>query len=167
VEFIYNDGGRKDAGYKGIAGDCVCRSISIAAGVPYQQVYDRLSQGNAGQRITRYQSKMIQLNPYYADKLKKKYKKVKTAAAGISVKRKWFKQYMNDLGFVWVPTMLIGQGCKVHLAAGELPAGRLVVMVSKHATAVIDNVIHDTHDPSREGTRCVYGYYKYQTVNKN
>jgi hypothetical protein len=25
---------------------------------------------------------------------------------------------------------------------------------------VIDGVIHDTHDCSRNGTRCVYGYYR-------
>jgi len=34
-----------------------------------------------------------------------------------------------------------------------------VVACSKHYTAVIDGVIHDTHDPSRDGTRAVYGYY--------
>jgi hypothetical protein len=37
--------------------------------------------------------------------------------------------------------------------------GRLVVAVSKHYTAVIDGVIHDTHNPQREGKRCVYGYF--------
>jgi len=26
--------------------------------------------------------------------------------------------------------------------------------------AVIDGVLHDAYDCSREGTRCVYGYYK-------
>jgi hypothetical protein len=46
------------------------------------------------------------------------------------------------------------------LKADELPAGRLIVSVSKHLVAVIDGVAHDTHDPSRGGTRCVYGYYR-------
>ena len=55
--------------------------------------------------------------------------------------------------------MAIGSGCKVHLRADELPSGRLIVSVSKHLTAVIDGVIHDNHDPSRDGTRCVYGYF--------
>ena len=32
--------------------------------------------------------------------------------------------------------------------------------VSKHITAVVDGVIHDTFDPSRDGTRCVYGYWQ-------
>lgn len=55
--------------------------------------------------------------------------------------------------------MQIGQGCEVHLRADELPPGRLIVSVSKHVTAVINGVIHDTHDPSRDGTRCVCGYF--------
>jgi hypothetical protein len=55
--------------------------------------------------------------------------------------------------------MFIGQGCKVHLREGELPMGRLVVNLSKHFTAVIDGVVYDTHDPTRDGTRCVYGYW--------
>jgi len=55
--------------------------------------------------------------------------------------------------------MRIGQGCTVHLRAEELPGGRLVVRVTRHLCAVVDGVIHDTHDPSRKGTRCVYGYW--------
>ena len=42
----------------------------------------------------------------------------------------------------------------MHLKAAELPAGRLIVRCSKHTTAVIDGIIHDTN-----GTRCVYGYF--------
>jgi hypothetical protein len=49
--------------------------------------------------------------------------------------------------------MAIGSGCKVHLRDGELPRGRLIVNVSKHMVAVIEGVIHDTHDPSRDGTQ--------------
>jgi hypothetical protein len=36
--------------------------------------------------------------------------------------------------------------------------------VSKHYCAVIDGVIHDTSDPSRDGTRCVYGYWIKETA---
>jgi hypothetical protein len=56
--------------------------------------------------------------------------------------------------------MKIGSGCRVHLRERELPSGRLIVSVSRHMVAVIDGVIHDTHDPSRGGTRCVYGYWR-------
>jgi hypothetical protein len=56
--------------------------------------------------------------------------------------------------------MQIGSGCQVHLAADELPPGRIIVRLSKHYAAVVDGVLHDTHDCSRDGTRCVYGYFK-------
>ena len=36
--------------------------------------------------------------------------------------------------------------------------GPLEVRCSRHIAAVMDGVVHDTHDPSRGGTRTVYGY---------
>ena len=50
VAFQHDDGGRKAAGYKGSAGDCVTRAIAIAAELPYREVYDALAAGNAAQR---------------------------------------------------------------------------------------------------------------------
>jgi hypothetical protein len=175
MQFIQNDGGRKAAGFSGNTGDCVARAIAIAADLPYSIVYDRLAEGNAAQRKGKYD-------------IKKKACGVRTASHGIWVQRQWFKDYMRELGFVWTATMLVGQGCKVHLAEGELPMGRLVVSVSRHYTAVIDGVINDTHNPQRSksynfepdrgqdlkpnqgrnsngvwteiGGRCVYGYWK-------
>lgn len=152
MRFVFDDGGRAAAGYTGKAGDCVCRSICIATGLPYQDVYDRLAEGNATQRRRRACKTAFGVRPT-GDK------RPRSAAQGISTKRKWFNDYMESLGFTWVPTMRVGQGCKVHLRDGELPLGRLVVSVSKHMCAVIDGVLHDTHDCSRDGTRCVYGYY--------
>ena len=53
TSFTYNDGGRAEAGYKGRTGDCVTRAVAIAASLPYKEVYDRLAEGNATQRITK------------------------------------------------------------------------------------------------------------------
>jgi hypothetical protein len=144
MRFQYNDGGREAAGFKGKAGDCVTRAICIATGEPYGEVYDALAA----------------LNATYKGRRKSSAKGVKSARNGIVTRAKGFKEYMQSLGFKWTPTMLIGQGCKVHLADGELPAGRLVVAVSKHYTAVIEGTVHDTHDPQRDGSRCVYGYWQ-------
>lgn len=58
---------------------------------------------------------------------------------------------LAERGWTWTPTMTIGHGCTVHLRSDELPGGRLIVRVSRHICAVIDGVIHDTHDPSRGG----------------
>jgi hypothetical protein len=149
LPWVADDGGRAAAGFKGEAGDCVARSIAIAADLPYATVYEALAAGNASQRRTKNDTR---------------HSGRRTARNGIQVKRKWFRDYMEDLGFSWVATMHIGSGCTVHLAPAELPAGRLVVAVSKHYCAVIDGVIHDTSDPSRDGTRCVYGYWIKETA---
>lgn len=139
MKVMINDGGRKEAGYKSKkSGDCVCRAISIATGKDYQEVYDALNE--------------------LAEKERPRNGK-KRSNANTGVYKPTIKKYMQSIGWTWVPTMKIGTGCQVHLKKEELPKGRLVVSVSKHLVAVIDGVIHDNHDPSRNGTRCVYGYW--------
>ena len=146
MTYQFDDGGRQDAGWKGKGGDCVTRAIAIASGRPYREVYDRLAEGNATQRTGR--------------RRRQRSSGRRTALHGISVKRKWFKDYMAELGFEWTATMGIGTGCQVHVRADELPLeGRLVLALSKHYTAYVDGVLRDTYDCSRGGTRCVYGYY--------
>jgi hypothetical protein len=141
MRFEYNDGGRQAAGFQGAAGDCVCRAIAIATGEPYQTIYDAIN------GVSKQYERMG------------KRKRGKSSARN-GVHKATIRRIMESLGWRWVPTMQIGSGCKVHLRDGELPMGRLVVNVSKHTVAVIDGVIQDTHDPSRGGTRCVYGYWK-------
>jgi hypothetical protein len=135
--YVFDDGGRAAAGFKGSAGDCVTRAISIATGTPYSCVYAELF-GRA----------------------RRAHKHKGSASPRNGVAKDVTKKYLADLGWTWVPTMRIGEGCTVHLKADELPAGRIIAQVSKHLVAVIDGVIHDTFDPSRGGTRCVYGYWR-------
>jgi hypothetical protein len=71
-----------------------------------------------------------------------------------------FHDYILGQGFEWIATMKVGSGCQVHLRPDELPTGTLIVKVSKHLTTIVDGMIQDTHDPSRGGNRCVYGYYR-------
>lgn len=142
IQFIQTDGGRSAAGFKGSAGDCVARAVTLVSGRPYAEIYKALAVGTGDQRAS-----------------KKSKKRGATASRGIDTQRLWFKAYMQALGFRWVPTMAIGSGCKVHLHEAELPPGRLVVAVSRHYAAVIDRVLFDTHDCSRNGKRCVYGYW--------
>lgn len=138
MKYQYSDGGREAAGFRGTPPrDCVCRSVAIASGRPYMEVYSALAAGAGSERRS--------LGA--------------TARNGIHTSRKWFRDLMESWGFVWVPTMRVGSGCQVHLRDGELPGGRLVVSVSKHYTAVVDGVIHDTADLQRYGRRCVYGYW--------
>ena len=146
LKFKFDDGGRKVAGYKGKAGDCVVRSIAIVTGLSYQKVYDDLYQANELFRTTS--------KTKIARSLKQKNDSPRTGTH-----RLVFKKYLQQLGWSWTPTMFIGQGCKVHLKKKELPSGTLIVSCSKHITVVKDSVLHDTYDCSRNGTRCVYGYW--------
>ena len=45
------------------------------------------------------------------------------------------------------------------MSANELPNGIVICRLSRHLTTVIDGVIFDTYDCSRDGTRMVYGYW--------
>lgn len=139
MKFVYDDGGRAGAGFKGPARDCVTRSIAIATRKPYQEVYDALNRLALSERTG------------------KRKKKISDSRTGVF--RQSYQCYLESLGWQWTATMSIGSGCRVHMRPEELPSGRLVVALSKHLTAVIDGVIHDTHNCSRKGKRCVYGYF--------
>jgi len=117
----------------------VTRAISIVTGVPYQTVYDEINKIAANERVRK--------------------SRTKKSSARTGVFKETSVAYLTSLGWVWTPTMTIGSGCKVHLKAAELPPGKIICKVTRHMVAVIDGVINDTHDCSREGTRCVYGYW--------
>jgi len=139
MSFLYNDGGRNEAQYKGVTGDCVTRAISIVTGVPYQTVYDEINKIAANEKVRK--------------------NRTKKSSARTGVFKETSAAYLTSLGWVWTPTMTIGSGCKVHLKSSELPLGKIICKVTKHMVAVIDGVINDTYDCSRQGTRCVYGYW--------
>lgn len=141
-----NDGGRSAAGYKGQAGDCVVRSIAIVTGLSYQKIYDDLFKANEEFRNTS--------RTRLAKSLKQKNDSPRSGTHRVVLKK-----YLDQLGFKWTPTMFVGKGCKVHLKKEELPGGTLLVSCSKHITVVRDGILYDTHDCSRNGTRCVYGYW--------
>lgn len=80
-----------------------------------------------------------------------------TARNGLS--KQETRDVMNHFGLTWHSTMFIGGGCRCHLKEDELPNGTIICQVSHHCTTIIDGVINDTFNPSRDGTRCVYGYW--------
>ena len=131
MHWKFNDGGRKQAGYKGQTGDCVTRAIAIATGKPYKEIYSEL---------------------------KKRLGKGKSPRDGIP--KKMTRDYLADLGWTWVPVMKIGSGCRMHLKKDELPSGTIICKTSRHVVTAIDGVVQDTYDCTRDGTRCVYGYWK-------
>lgn len=129
LAFNENDGGRAAYFTATGVGDCVTRAVAIATGKDYKQVYDEIT-------------KLLGYTPRNG------------------VRHSHTKKVMAHFGGQWVPLMKIGSGCKNHLCADEIPMyGRIVCNVSKHVTAVIDGVLNDTYDCSRDGQRCVYGYW--------
>lgn len=137
MNYQYNDGGRKEAGFVGDVGDCTVRAIAIATQQSYVQVYTDLYNLN----------RIHNNNPR------------KASPRDGNTSMKTIRAYMQGIGWEWVATMGIGTGCKVHLQADELPAGRIIARCSRHMVAVVDGIVNDTYDSSRSGTRCVYGYF--------
>jgi hypothetical protein len=137
MPWAYDDGGRAAAGFPGQSGDCVCRAITIASARPYREVRSELN----GMVLTFDDGSFA------------------GASAGTGLPREIFRAYLKQAGWTWHPVMGIGTGCTMHLRAGEVPPGRIIARISRHLTAVIDGVIRDTFDPSRNGTRCVYGFW--------
>jgi len=139
MKWVFDDGGRAEAGFKGKAGDCCCRAFAIATGRPYREVYDDINALAKSERTG------------------KRKKGVSNARTGVykATAQKLAQKY----GMEWVPVMKVGTGCTMHMRKRELPMGRIVVSLSRHYAAVKDGVLHDTYDSTRDGSRCVYGYW--------
>jgi hypothetical protein len=142
IEWRYDDGGRLAAGYRGDARDCGTRALAIALDLPYQEAYDLINRAAEKERPAA-----------------SKRRRGRRSSARNGVFSATMRRIMTDLGWEFTPTMSIGSGCTVHLRADELPAGRIIVSLSRHYAAVINGTLHDTFDCSRDGTRCVYGYW--------
>lgn len=138
--WLYNDGGRAAAGYKGKTGDCAVRAAAIVTGRPYQDVYDAINAYAKNERVGK--------------------RKRSVSDARLGVYRRTLGKFMFDCGFKWVATMGIGTGCTVHLHPNELPDATILCRVSKHYVAVVNGIINDTYDSGYDGKRCVYGYWK-------
>lgn len=119
--------------------DCVARAISTACEISYESACLLIEEHAARERPGR---KGHRSHPH----------------RGVRIQTT--RKILASLGWEWVPTMHVGSGCTVHLRADELPKGRIIAQVSCHLVAVIDGQVHDIGDPTRSGTRCVYGYYR-------
>lgn len=117
--FIYNDGGRKAAGYKGNAGDCGARAIAIAFNMDYQKAYDLVACAN------------------------KRHHGIKSARNGID--RHIYSNVLNSLGWVWRQAPKFdGRKAK----CSDMPAGRVIARQAGHFVTIIDGVPQDTWDCS-------------------
>lgn len=143
--WVKDDGGRRAAGYGAPKADCVARAITIATGKPYAEVFEALNAGAADYAKRWPRSKTARW--------------IKKSRSGGDPDHVCFDavsaRYLRSIG--WQYTRLRE---RVFLRSDQLPRGRLVVMINRHAVAVIDGVIHDTHDSGGAGRRPVKGYYR-------
>ena len=153
MEFKYNDGGRSEYFKAKDVGDCVTRAIAIAMRKDYKEVYDELNRRSKADRSKRHGK----------------------GSSRDGVYKSVWKKYLKDAGWIYVTTCGFGSRAKkLRFVDGALPAkGRLIVQLSGHLTALIDGVVNDTYDCSRQqyvdwatgdvvtnDERCVYGYWK-------
>jgi hypothetical protein len=121
MSYVYNDGGRKQAGYKGLAGDCGARAIAIALDMDYQAAYDLLAQAN------------------------KNCGKSKSARNGID--KDIYSDVLKSLGWLWVSAPKFdGRRAK----AVDLPAGTYIARQAGHFVAVKDGIPQDTWNSSEK-----------------
>lgn len=131
TNFIFNDGGRFDAGYKGHAADCVARAICIATGLPYAEVWARCA------------------------KLNKAQGKRHSADYRVRTTTREFKAYAKEIGLEPVAFK-----SPKTLNKTTLPQN-CIAQKAGHWFAIKDGVINDTYNPSPSGLAKILGYWIY------
>ena len=142
MKFNYNDGGRSNY-FKGSVSDCVVRALAIAEGKDYKEIYD-------------YINKLLKENGYPS---------LRNKGVPKHITRKVLEKY----GWTWQPIMKIGSGCELHLNEDDLENFKdttIIAKVSKHICCIKNGILEDTYNCSRNGTRCVYGYWYKENLKK-
>jgi len=152
--WVKDDGGRGRPdiarGRRGETNDCVARAIAIATQRPYREVHDALTAATV-----RY----VAVSDSDWARRARRRGGVCVFHADHGVATEVYGPYLKRLGWKLTSTRELPRGKGVHLRADELPRGRLIVALPRHLVAVIDGVIHDTHDCSDEGRRRIQGYW--------
>ena len=155
LEFTYSDGGRSNY-FKGEAGDCVVRAISIATEIDYKVIYDKLFDLN---------------KDYIAKKNTKLSKKMKsrTRERGGSPRsgnyKKIYHDYLLNNNWRWVSLRKFGS--KERTKLDELTnKGNIIVAVNRHLMCMKNGTVYDTWDSrwsywfEKKSVRTANGYYE-------
>merc|ERR1719399_1939839 len=104
--WIYDDGGRASAGFRGQSGDCFVRAVSIASQRPYLEVYNFVNAVRKDVRSGNVASKRT------AARLRKRASlllRLGDSRRGVS--NPLFHEVMHRMGWVWKAAMQYGRGC--------------------------------------------------------
>jgi hypothetical protein len=145
ISWVYDDGGRKAAGFKNDwdIGDCACRAIAIVTRRSYMSVYNHLTKLMALDKSYFY-TKKKDLDPSYG-----------------CLVHVW-EEVLKNLKWKYKATKCLLR---------NVPNGRLVVWYDTepadsrgitwgHSVASIDRVLHDTWDSSDDGDLHINGYWR-------
>lgn len=121
MKFQFNDGGRKEAGYKGLVGDCVVRAVVIANDLDYKTTYRKISLINANTG------------------------RGKTVRRGVIPSLT--NQTLRDLGWKKLPMDRKLRFRADNLPKRK----KLIIQTRRHVCAVIDGVLMDTWDSTKSG----------------
>lgn len=133
MTFVFNDGGRRAAGYSEPADDCAVRAMAIVTGKSYLSLYEKANQ------IVKQSEK----------------RKIRNCTASTGLYNETIDAMMeNMMGWKWVSCK--GYATPQFLAA--LPKGRLLLSMRGHVSTCIDGVVHDTFNPINP-RKMIYGYY--------
>jgi hypothetical protein len=149
--WVYTDGGREAAGYRGRTGDCVIRAITLAV---YPEVVADPTSEAAGIRYkTMYRALQERQREYMGASKALGRNSVRNGVYTVV-----YREMLKDAKWKWTPTKSAKP--KTYLRREDLPGGRLIVEVNRHLVAVIDGTIYDQFDSGRDGTRPVYGFWE-------
>ena len=138
VGIRYDDAGRFEAGYKGNAGDCLCRALTVFSGIEYQSVYDSIA---ATLKSYGYPKTA---NMYTANRAFGAYgRKTKITKALGAICR----EIMEDWGFSHLKNTL-----KLDINAVAKAFPDCIVFFKSHAAAIENGILIDTWD-----SRCLRG----------
>ena len=118
IGFVYDDGGRADAGYRGKTGDCVIRATAIATGLEYEKLYKKFARLN-----------------------KKRYG-IATGRQGVA--KKDYEPVLESLGFV-KRSRQKGSKWETFTQAYQY-YGDCIIVFPHHMAAIVDGNLRDTED---------------------
>lgn len=133
IDYIYNDGGRQDAGFRGEAGDCVVRAIAIAGELDYQMVYDTMANEMKANGYAKSG------NNYVTNDRNRKTPRKRGQLNAKKVQEK----VLVEFGFNKVK---MGNGCKPTYSEAFREHGTCIVSTSHHMAALKNGALQDLFD---------------------
>jgi hypothetical protein len=129
-------------------GHCVVRAITLASQLPYQKVYRDIAILCFCERPIKY-AKLVRMPGKDVWKKGKDHFRPSYSKPNGGIEERTSEPYLFHLGFR-----------KIEAASRRFDdltkTGRLIVSIRKHWTCVIDGVLHDTHDCTKQHVKHYY-----------